>query len=186
MYCVLEQELDRTPAYTLAPIPAETKPSRRWTDGARLTAPPALPLELELDEAFGTGLPDFLDGDIPVFSHRLLQRLVSEGVDNLDAYPAVLTDAGRGRRWDGYFAVNVIGAVRCADMDQSHFSDPAGQGVISLGFRRLVLDAGRAGGLLCFRLLESLPTILIEQRLAERVRGGGFMGVRFTRVGSAA
>ena len=63
--------------------------SYSWTAGAKFDTP--VPEQtLLLDPAYGTNLPDFFDTTIPVMSPRLIDGLLTAGVDNIEAYPMIL------------------------------------------------------------------------------------------------
>ena len=186
MFSLLRQELGRPPGYLLTSVPSDTKPRNRWLDGARFKEPPSRTLQFPLDASAGTQMPDFLQADIPLFSARLLNRFHAEGVDNLDAYPAILVDPKSGRQWHDYFAVNIIGIVSCADMDQSEYVDHTGKSQASVAFSKLVIDGRRTCDLLCFRLFENFSSILVHQNVVSKIAVTDFAGLRFELLESVA
>lgn len=172
MYYVMEQDTERSRAYMLGPVPSSTLPRNRWLDGTCLGEPPPAPLPLELDPADGTRMVDYFQGDIPVFAATLLDRFRAAGVDNLEAYPTVLLDPESGKQWTGYFAVNVIGAIRSADA----------AALAPAGARDDSVVPEAPAGFLCFRLLEDLSRIVVHDRVVSRVPVTDFRGLRFTRL----
>lgn len=108
----------------------------------------------------------------------LVEALQGAGADNLQIFPAVLTEKTTAEVCEDYCVVNVIGKVAAADMKQSQ--------AISLGeghvFTRLTVDPGKARGLLMFRLAESLVDVIVHQRVAQAVAAGQFRGVLLTPV----
>jgi hypothetical protein len=167
MYYFMEQDTERTRGYMLTRIPPATRPRNRWLDGARFGTPPDGPVPFELDPVVGTRMVDFFQADIPVFAAPLLERFRALGVDNLDAYPAVLVEPDSRKQWTDYFAVNVIGVIGSAA------AAAAGS------------ETAPAGGFLCFRLLEDLSRIVVHHRVVSRIPLAEFRGLRFTELEAA-
>ncbi|MFC1611735.1 hypothetical protein ACFL6C_12305, partial [Myxococcota bacterium] len=119
MYYLLKQESNKIDSYMLTGLPSDIDPPRPWFAGTRFELGSRLPLRFDLNPTWGTIMPDYLSSGIPVFSKKLLEAFRSAGVDNLDAYEVVLTDPESGQAWDDYFAVNIVGTVQCAKMDES-------------------------------------------------------------------
>jgi hypothetical protein len=63
--------------------------------------------------------PHFEDGAKPAMSHLLLQVLIDAGVDNLQTWPAIVTNPVSGQTWDDYVVFNVIGSADCVDLGAS-------------------------------------------------------------------
>jgi len=117
-------------------------------------------------------LCDYYSGDC-LMARALVETLHGAGVDNLQVFPAALTDDNTGTVREDYCVVNIVGKVAAADMRQSQ--------AISLGggqvFTRLAVDPGRARDLLIFRLGESLVDVIVHEKVAKAVAAGGFRAV---------
>lgn len=108
----------------------------------------------------------------------LVEALQGAGVDNLQVYPAVLTEKATAAEREDYCVVNVLGKVAAADMKQSQALSLGGGQV----FTHLTVDAGKARGLLMFRLAESLVDVIVHERVAQAVTARRFRGVLLTPV----
>ena len=101
---------------------------------------------------------------------RLFEALQRAGVDNLQSFPAVLSEDGVETPTQDYVVVNVVGTVACASVSESDsipFAD-------RLFFNDLVIDASKTNGLLMFRLAESLMDVLVHESVAEQLIKGDF------------
>ncbi|WP_164017820.1 imm11 family protein [Pyxidicoccus trucidator] len=136
-----------------------------WLSGRPFSVALPNPLEIELDDRFGTRMADiFIDG-ILVMSDRLVAAIQRAGVTNLQTFPAVLNDAQRGLRLPGFQAVQILGTLKAADPKKSIAYDPDDIGRDIVGFDKLVIDPKAARGALMFRLLESASTIIVHERV---------------------
>lgn len=142
-----------------------------------ITEPKNLPVELSfisgkvITSEFYTGLVfttnakqgdeirDFLKGSIPLLSKRFLEILQGSGVDNLQVFPAVIKSDIDGTIWKDFYAVNVLGMIACADLDNSTYDEIMPGHYI---FDELAIDASRAKDALLFRLHEHSPTIMMH------------------------
>jgi hypothetical protein len=119
--------------------------------------------------------------NVCVMSPQLLQGLVGAGVDNLQNFPAEITNSESGQTLEfPYVFVNVIGLVSCADTASSD-ATPIGP---SSYFHELVVDESRIRDLLLFRLKESPFEIVVHDRVAEAIAGGGFRGIGVEKLAS--
>ncbi len=110
----------------------------------------------------------------PIFHRRLVEVIQAAGVDNLQVYPAVLQIEATGDRIsDAYQAVNVIGLVSCADMEESEAEPIAG----SHFFLNLKIDPEQTQGMLMFRLAEQPIEIVVHERVADAIRAANFPGI---------
>jgi hypothetical protein len=151
--------------------------------GAAIEEPLPSPLVFEVDYPPGEEPPHLLGNVIPVFSDRLVRALRAAGADNFEAFPAILRNPATGATWDKYWAVNVLGIVAWANLQESEYDtimegDPEGVTTPLLGFHTIVLDAKKTrDDLLMFRLAESPSALLIHDRVfdylvANRPQGG--------------
>lgn len=116
----------------------------------------ALPKEPEMvfttNAVSGDKLPDFAGGSIPVMSLRFLTLLENAGVDNLQKFPILIKSEEDDTIWNGYFAVNILGLIQCADLSKSDYGEIC-DGLYD--FDSLAIDTSKLNGVLLFRLQES-------------------------------
>jgi hypothetical protein len=135
-----------------------------FTVGTPIRQDLAEPLRFPADTTAENPPPDFTEMVIPVMSDRLLSALREAGVDNLQSFEARLENPDTGEVWTGYHAVNIIGTIECADLDQSEYAELGG-GLLS--FSWLVVDPKRAKGALFFRLAEAPDMIIAHRKVGD-------------------
>lgn len=108
-----------------------------------------------------------------LMTDRLVTALGEAGVDNLQVFDAVIRDPRAESSVTNYKVVNVIGVVACADLGKSTYTS-SGAPLIDVSFDSLVIDEKRAGGLLLFRLAESLSAIIVHERVKSHLLAKGF------------
>ena len=117
--------------------------------------------------AGGDRLPELMCVAEPILTRGLVDELQAAGVSNLECFPAELKSSRDGTVWNHYVAVNVVGAVACADLARSQFEDvidtPGGGRLYS--FSDLKVDATKALDAPLFRLAESPSTLLMHERV---------------------
>ena len=145
-----------------------------WTMGIPYGRPLPEPIQCSLHPRGGPDLPDLFLNSIPLFSDRLLAALDAAGVDNIVRYSVEISDLAGGVRRD-YKAVNIVGAVRCADLDRSEYLE--GMEPPVMAFQRLVIDEARARDLPLFRLAESSLVILVAERVKRALAAASLLGV---------
>ncbi|MCY1017414.1 imm11 family protein [Pyxidicoccus sp. MSG2] len=141
----------------------------RWLSGQSISTPLPNPIEIELDDRFGTRMADIFIRGILVMSDRLVAAIQRAGVTNLQTFPAVLNDAQRGLRLPGFQAVQIVGTIKAADMKKSIAHDPDNIGRDIVGFQKLVIDPKAARGALMFRMLESASTIIVHEKVKQEL-----------------
>lgn len=158
-------------------IKAQFGKSFLFLGGRQIMAPDTLPLryvmsvdEAEDGEELEAPLMYAFFANVNLMSTRLVQTLTSAGVDNLQLFPARITDPNTGAIYDDYFAVNVIGLVECADMDKSEHAPLADL----YFFHELVIKPEKTLGLPLFRLAESPIDIIVHERVAQAIRNADF------------
>ena len=139
--------------------------------------PDELPFRFTYTEVEGKPLCDYYSGKC-LMSQALAQALQAAGVDNLQVFPAVLTERSTGATREDYCVVNIIGKVAVANMAQSD-ALPLGGGHV---FIKLSIDAGKARGLLMFRLAESLVDVIVYEKVAQALEARPFRGLKLTAV----
>lgn len=101
---------------------------------------------------------------------KLVDVLKNSGVDNLQTFPAIITEEARDTIIEDYLVVNVVGLVACAAVDASDSIPFAG----GLFFNNLVIEPKKAHGLLMFRLAESKLDVLVHERVAKELQKHDF------------
>ncbi|HTR55268.1 MAG TPA: DUF1629 domain-containing protein [Kofleriaceae bacterium] len=147
--------------------------------GATLPADTPVPfqyaMEVDLDQDGNEQAPRFFPFISPpcIMTAKFLDVLRGAGVDNIQTFPAILTDSRTGAQCTDYSTVNVIGLVACANVPASDTSPLADVAY----FHKLVIDPKRTGGLLLFRLAESQSEIIIHEKVARAIEAAQFEGV---------
>ena len=166
---------------------------RKFVSGVRMESPVPNPLVFEVNHPSKAQLPHFVADVIPVFSDLLVNTLRTAGVENFQAFPAVLRNPEVGETWDGYQVFHAIGLVAAASLEKSKADtimggEPGGITVPLMGFHTLVLDKEKTRNLAMFRLAESPSTLLIHERVMAHIRanrppnGWGFVSTQIEAV----
>jgi hypothetical protein len=140
-----------------------------------LPAPFQFTMEVNLD-VDGNPMEPRLDAYFPeqsVMHKRLVAAIQAAGVDNIQTFPAVLTNARTAQTINEYLVVNVIGLVSCANLDESA-TEPLADVYY---FHNLVIDPKKTRNMLLFRLAESQMEIIVDEKVARAIEGGHFTGV---------
>jgi len=153
------------------------KPSR-WITG-NLMGEPQKPLTVEFWQNGGNGQLELLLDSIPIFSKKLIESLGKSGVDNLQTFPINITARDGEVINEEYLAVNILGCIQCADMELSEYTDRAGEGLLAVNFRKLVIDDKKARGQLMFRLAESASSIIIHESIKQALEESGYQYIQF-------
>lgn len=141
------------------------------------------PIEIDFDVFRGyTGPPKELeDLGICIMSERLHSAVVSSGVDNIDFFPAVLTNTSTGEKYR-YYAYKLVGLVSLMDSSQSEYetyrnSEP----VMDTTIHSFVPDESKPHGLLMFRMAESLTAIVVHESVKKVIEAAGIDTVEFIK-----
>jgi hypothetical protein len=108
-----------------------------------------------------------------VMHQNFVAALRKAGVDNVQTFPAVITEEETGRQFTDYVAANIVGLVSCANVAESKAHEFADVYV----FEDLVIDPKKTHGLLLFRLAESQIEIIVHESAAKAIEAGNFEGV---------
>lgn len=161
----------------------------RWIEPSQLKPPLIYILHKRNpnnDSGYGPFLPEFFNKTPPLVREDLLEVMIDEGVTNLQSFPAELHDPMNGEIHRNYRAVNLLGLVKAADLNKSQATVHDGVPLIDVSFDRLVVDETKTRGLLMFRLAENYTTILVHERLKQRILTSGFPYVQFYDLDEAA
>jgi hypothetical protein len=145
-----------------------------WRTGRRFPTPLPEPIEFELLETHSDRLLEMDNTDALIMTKRLLAALRDAGVDNLDAYQAVIRHPGTGAVTEDYVAVNVIGLISAADLGSSKVVGGTQRQLLDVDFEGVVLNEDKAGGALMFRLAENTSAILVHEVVRDRLLTKGF------------
>lgn len=145
-----------------------------FTLGERFPKQFPQPVLFEADRDLGgTHLPTLFFPE-PVVKEEFLHALRAAGVTNVDDYEVRIAGLRPNEWLPGYRAINIVGAVACADLARSEFESVEGMTF----FDRLVLDPARARGADFFRLAEAHEYVIVSARLAQRLDLTAFPDVR--------
>jgi hypothetical protein len=169
---------DRTPD----PAAIQQRPANfnavHWMLGRPLD-PPAAPLEFTLDPRRGRNLSElYIEGAL-LMREDLLKAFEAAGVDNLQAFPAVIIDPRGNVRHENYRAVNVVGVVSAVKEDSTRRLEAGAGQMVDSVFVHLEVENQRPRGLLMFRLAESVRTVLVHDVVVAAVEAAGFPGMSF-------
>lgn len=111
-----------------------------------------------------------------VMRKDLVEALKRAGVDNLQVFPAVITEEGRDTHIEDYVVVNVVGLVKCASVRKSDAMPFAGAHF----FMNLVIDSAKTMGFPMFRLADSMMDILVHESVAKELKKHSFPHLELT------
>lgn len=112
--------------------------------------------------------------------HSLVEALIAAGVNNLELFPARITNPVTGYVHEDYQAFNVIGLVSAADLEQSTLMhDDEKPGLLDTDFDSLVLDEDRTMGFHLFRLAENCSAICVSEKVKKAVEERRIPGIIF-------
>ncbi|MDL1968314.1 MAG: hypothetical protein LWW97_07125 [Deltaproteobacteria bacterium] len=161
---------------------------RSWHDGNIFTsdvnAPvwkqhPKVPIKVTIEQGYEKApMPSFLRGPIPIMSKKLLNTVREAGVDNIDSYRVELNYADGTLASEDYYAFNLVGKLRAADLDKSVYDDNQPDKLIAMNFDSLLVDENKTYGQLMFRLAENISTILIHERIKKAIEEAGIQYIR--------
>jgi len=157
--------------------------SLSWHRGHRFTAPLPEPLSIALNDLQGGDyVPDYFQPAIPLMRDRLLTVLRKAGVDNIDDYAVTLKSRKvPAAQLEGFRAVNIIGMLKCADLEAStcEIDDADAPGGVT--FDSLVIDDSRAAGAMFFRLYEAPNGLVVIDSVKKAVEAAQLPGVVFVK-----
>ncbi|MTI28902.1 hypothetical protein [Fulvivirga kasyanovii] len=86
------------------------------------------PMHFQVDFQKDEAMPHFLDYTVPLASRSFLKVLKKIGIVNFQAFPAFVRNAETGQEWNDYYAFNVIGLLKCANLERSDYDILMGGG----------------------------------------------------------
>jgi len=152
-----------------------------FDDGIRvLTAVPLIVINAN-EESIGTLTDNLIAPGTRglLFSSRLRQVLMGEGVDNIDYYPTKIIGLGSGISNEDYQLANIVGRIRCVDFAASDIDmHPDFPDTIEF-INALALDENRIEESLMFRLAEHCQVIVVHERVKAACERAGITGIQF-------
>jgi len=141
-------------------------------NGQVIDQPVPNPFVFRIDAHYPGELLPMYEGSILVMHDELIRKLQEAGVDNLQLFAALIRDEDKKKEYTDYKAVNIVGLVSCANMDESTRMDPDEDesDIIDVDFDSLVIDESKTGGALLFRLAEAVSAIVVHRSVRERVQ----------------
>ncbi len=97
------------------------------------------------------------------------------GIDNFQAFPAILVNREENLQWTGYFAFNAIGLIDAANMTHSKGgvlmggSDYEGMPEL-IDFDKLVIDPSKVRGAFMFRELRSPDILVLDDKVETYIK----------------
>ena len=153
-----------------------------WSMGIFYPDPLPEPIKCKLHPERGDKLRDVYLIDLPLFSDKFVEILTNAGIDNLQLFSAEIIDK-QGVSHYNYKAVNIVGAVSCANLKASEYlpeSEPP-----LMCFNKLVIDVSRVRDQKLFRLAEDTSQIILSQEIKEKIEQAGLVGFSLQPVESA-
>lgn len=137
-----------------------------FINGSLITVPVANPLVFTTNAVAGDIPPDFWGEGMPAMSKRFVTLLEGAGVDNIQKFPAIVRSEEDETVWNDYFAVNILGMIKCVDFSKSKYTEifPG-----HYDFDVIAIDAEKAKGALLFRLQENPGIILIHKSVGKYI-----------------
>ncbi|MFP2927135.1 imm11 family protein [Pyxidicoccus sp. 3LG] len=160
-----------------AAIPDVDEDDLEFTDGVRLGPLPVLKFTQTRDT------PGQLLDYVPSSPHSMLvssrfkDALDSAGVDNIDYYPAEITNESTGKVHRGYYAANIIGMIAGLDRSKTLYTPMPSFPDTVLEFKELHLDLAKVHGAKVFRLQESCTTLLMHESVKQAIEKAGLRGM---------
>ena len=149
-----------------------------WNSGQKISAIVPTPIRVTLDpEQPGIMLPMFYKG-ILLLSNKMIAALAEAGVDNLDLYDAIIANPFDRLDHAEYKAVNIVGAISCADLSRSDYV-AHGTPLIDVDFDSLTIDKAKASGALMFRLAENVAGIVVHEHVRDCLERRGIEHLYF-------
>jgi hypothetical protein len=140
-----------------------------WALGKLITQTPPNPIIVSITKIGDSDDPDlipapFIDAYMCLATPEIVSALQSAGVDNIQIFPAILKDTETNKEYK-YYAVNIIGILKAADLDASEWVNFDGEAKMDTIFESLVIDKTKTRESYIFRLYEDTGTIIIHEKV---------------------
>lgn len=161
-------------------------PGGPWYHGQKLGITFDLPLQYELASDHPDAVIKMLycNKAIPVMHNSMVEALQTAGVDNLELFPAAITNPDTAQVHHDYQAFNVVGLIAAADLEKSIINYPKNSTPHLDGFfEELHINEAKTGDLHLFRLEESCDAICVSEAVKEAIEARGIPGIIFYESG---
>jgi hypothetical protein len=151
-----------------------------WFSGAKINYPVPDPLEFVIDtDSVGSEMCAIYAGAYPVYRQDFIDALHEAGVDNLELFNVVIKNPIDGKVYTNYKAVNILGLIACANMEESVLMGDSDSTMRDVDFDELAIDESKAGGALFFRLAENVTAVIVHKKVADHVKTKNIPGIKF-------
>ena len=133
-----------------------------WRAGEKFKKEPPTPLQIGIRSGYKDDLKEMYYADALVISNRLYEELTIAGVNNMDTYSCVISNAETGFKTESYIAINLLGLVSSDDLTMAKIRG------------NLTFDELKAKGRLMFRLAENPSAIMVHKSVKEHLENKGF------------
>ena len=135
------------------------------------------PFRVELDSELHNGeLPTFFTQPAIIGTTQLYEDLKAIGLDNIQAFPAIIRDEVDDRTIEGYWLLNIVGAISCVDMDQSDYNTLSeGMNIIDY----LILDGSKLHRFHLFLVAEDTDCIVVSEKVYDYLTSRGYDDIYF-------
>ncbi|VAW83980.1 hypothetical protein MNBD_GAMMA16-1791 [hydrothermal vent metagenome] len=180
MYYVMEGE----GVYPILSVAEEPHlPGGPWYHGHKLKITVPAPLEyiLDIEEEPNSNINILYDCEsVPTMHNSLLEALRAAGVDNLELFPARITDPNTGEVHEDYHAFNVLGLVSATDLENSTLMNKSETvTLLDTDFDGLVIDEEKTMEFRLFRLAENCSAIVVSEEVKAAIEERGILGIVF-------
>ncbi|TWU40597.1 imm11 family protein [Novipirellula artificiosorum] len=150
-----------------------------WLLGTPLSVDLSEPIRLQWDrETEGPPKKMYAD-NIPLMHRDLVTTLQQCGVTNLQLFPTEIVHPENKQVERDYLATNILGLIKAADLSESNYRDPSGNGLYDMDFDSLAIDPQKTFGAKLFRLAECVTGIVIARSVKESLQQAGGFGLQF-------
>ena len=138
--------------------------------------PDKLPeLIFEHDFPVGEPMPHYLTGGTVLASQKLLKVLDNAGVDNYQAFPAILVNPQTKEIKRDYYLFNVLGLLKATSLNDSNYDElmkgsPEGIDLPLVAFNKIVIDSKKTYGTYMFRLAEEPVSIIVNTQIIHALK----------------
>src|SRR5690606_17986634 len=149
-----------------------------WMFGQPFTVEPEQPIFVAIREDNENLTPLNFYKNPQVASKAFVDALVEAGVDNIVTYDVVLRSrTDPSITVDGYKAINIIGWVKAAGPGTVYLTDSR---IFDASMKNVELEPRSIKGLYMFRLAQSMRTIVVHEKVKQRLEAKGFEDLIFT------
>jgi hypothetical protein len=149
-----------------------------WMLGRMFVGQVQVPVQVTAKEGFDLGILMPFYPTPTIMRRDLYEAIRSAGVDNVDAWQAVVRKANGTILSNEYLAYNVLGVVRAAGAGTTYAPENPSR-MVDASIESLQIDENAARGLLLFRLAESIDTVVVHRTVRAAIETRGIENIRF-------